>query len=184
MPVTWSVEFLELEGKNVRAADPTGTSDPYVVFSGPACVCEASGEPVLKTLNPRWQRSKLPTLQLCAASPRVLAEDHLLLCVMDRDTVTADDLLGCAVVSLRSLRFAGGADPFSDVWPSDGSPAIASFDLPILYGGVKLGSISGTLAFSRAAPLTLDELYRGRNLLRKTGTIGSVLRRALTITSP
>ena len=53
VPVSWSLEVAELEARGLRAADSTGTSDPYVVFGGPACLCEAAGEPVLKTLNPR-----------------------------------------------------------------------------------------------------------------------------------
>ena len=151
MPVSWSLEVAELEARGLRAADSTGTSDPYVVFGGPACLCEAAGEPVLKTLNPKWPRGKLPTLQLVAESARTLAEDHVLLCIMDRDTVTADDLLGCAVLSFRTLRFADGADPFAGAWPPGGGAARASFKLPVVYSGVTMGSVSGTVRRGRSA---------------------------------
>ena len=118
-----------------------------------------------------------------AESARTLGEDHVLLCIMDRDTVTADDLLGCAVLSFRTLRFADGADPFAGAWPPGGAAARASFELPVVYSGVTMGSVSGTVALRPAGALGLDEFYKGRNLATRSGTITSVLRRALTITS-
>jgi hypothetical protein len=182
VPLTWSVEFIALEGRNLRAADASGTSDPYVIFSGAPCVCEAVGEPVLKTLNPVWPRQKLPTIHVCADSPQALEQDHILISIMDRDTVTADDLLGCSVLSFRSLCFSSGVDPFRDAWPQDQGPAQASFDLPVLYAGIRQGSLSGTVSISRTSSLSLDEFYRGKTLGGKAvAGLSSVLRRALTV---
>jgi Ca2+-dependent lipid-binding protein len=183
VPLTWSVEFIALEGKNLRAADASGTSDPYVIFSGAPCVCEAVGEPVPKTLNPVWPRQKLPTIHVCAESPQSLEQDHILISIMDRDTVTSDDLLGCSVLSFRSLRFSSGVDPFRGAWPQQGQ-AQASFELPVLYAGIRQGSISGTVSISPTASISLDEFYRGKTLGGKAvAGLSSVLLRALTVSS-
>jgi len=182
VPLTWSVEFIALEGKNLRAADASGTSDPYVIFSGAPCVCEAVGEPVLKTLNPVWPRQKLPSIHVCADSPQSLEQDHILISIMDRDTVTADDLLGSSVLSFRSLHFASGVDPFRGAWPQDRAQAQASFDLPVLYAGIRQGSLSGTVSITPTSPLPLDEFFRGKTLSGKSvAGLGSVLLRALTV---
>jgi hypothetical protein len=182
VPLTWSVEFIALEGKDLRPADASGTSDPYVIFSGAPCVSEAIGEPVLKTLHPVWPRQKLPTIHVCADSPQSLEQDHILISIMDRDTVTADDLLGCSVLSFRSLRFSSGVDPFTGAWPQDRGPAEASFELPVLYAGTKHGSLSGTVSICPTSSISLDEFYRGKLLGGKAvASLSSVLSRALTV---
>jgi hypothetical protein len=106
----WILRFEELSATNLIAADMNGLSDPYVVFfasvlEDPAkYVNVKGGNPKWRTktinanLNPVWNcdGKAVPTLPLAVSRADVIGREHLLIRVMDRDTLSNDDLIGSA----------------------------------------------------------------------------------------
>ena len=106
----WILRFEELSATNLIAADMNGLSDPYVVFF--ASVLEDPAKYVnLKGGNPKWRTKTInadlnpvwpcdgkavPTLPLAVSRADVIGREHLLIRVMDRDTLSNDDLIGSA----------------------------------------------------------------------------------------
>lgn len=89
---------------------------------------------------------------------------------MDRDTMSADDALGVAIVPLGRLIFAEGVDPFAGAWAptAPGESAVpraqALFRAPVILGGVHHGFIRGCLVLSPDAPIPLVNFWAGRGL--------------------
>lgn len=96
--------FDELEGVNLPIGD-IFTSDPYVLFfSHPAGLFEGLHTPrtdtIKQTLNPVWKNVRLPRMHLRKDELRYVS---LILSVWDADSVTADDPLGNAILSMSDL---------------------------------------------------------------------------------
>ena len=85
-------------GSNLRVADITGASDPYVVLSTNTCTC--TSKVINGSVNPKWNES----MWLYA---RDVNTDTLRIRVYDSDFLNSDDDLGTAVVPLRALASSG-----------------------------------------------------------------------------
>ena len=106
----WILRFEELSATNLVASDINGKSDPYVVFFG--SVLEDPGgyagpnvknpkwrtKTIKTNLNPVWpcDGKSVPTLPLAVSQADVIGREHLLIRVMDQDTLSNDDLIGSA----------------------------------------------------------------------------------------
>jgi Ca2+-dependent lipid-binding protein len=82
-----------LAGRDLKAADAGGTSDPY-------CKLHAGGQrfktrTIKKTLNPTWNETFTTTTH--SASESVIID------VYDRDKYSRDDKLGCVEIPFRGL---------------------------------------------------------------------------------
>ena len=183
VPLTWTLEFQFLKGTGLRAADSGGTSDPYIVFSGEACIGEPMSQHLDKTTDPSWTSEQLPTLTLVAEGPKFLVEDNLLFCIMDRDRVTADDLIGCSVLTFKNLVFEGDANPFKNKWAADGK-AHASFKITVLYAGIEQGTLEGGVTITESEPLSLQHFWETKySLKRKSSFTSTLLGRSVSKTS-
>ena len=106
----WILRFEELSATNLVASDINGKSDPYVVFfasvledpgkyAGPGVKNPKWRTKTIKTnLNPVWpcDGKSVPTLPLAVSQADVIGREHLLIRVMDQDTLSQDDLIGSA----------------------------------------------------------------------------------------
>ncbi|KAI9033467.1 Endonuclease/exonuclease/phosphatase [Hyaloraphidium curvatum] len=115
-PERWAIRIVSMRGGNIAPKDIGGTSDPYVIFTGENLVSAAKSGKIMRTLNPVWPASDLPTLRLRqttashptpAALLRDLARGWLTVQVMDWDRGTQDDLCGAAQVPLAGLPEQG-----------------------------------------------------------------------------
>lgn len=89
---------------------------------------------------------------------------------MDRDQLSADDLLGVAILPLSHLLFAEEVDPFSGQWapimPGESAVARAPalFRAPVILGGIHQGYVRGSLVISADAPIPIASFWAGRGL--------------------
>jgi len=167
LPVNWKIEFLQIEGFDLLAADVSGTSDPYIIFSGTALVSQQQGKHLERTLNPVWDQSMLPSLSLAANRSEDLRHESIMLKIMDRDMVSADDEIGVAVVPLSSLIFPPNFDPFEGKWPPGSSPARvqALFSVPVLHQGKQQGQLRGRISMGpELYPQPIESIWQGRYL--------------------
>ena len=104
----WILRFEALSATNLIASDINGKSDPYVVFF--SSVLEDPGKyagpnvknpkwrtkTITTNLNPTWpcDGKSVPTLPLAVSHADVIGREHLLIRVMDEDTLSNDDLIG------------------------------------------------------------------------------------------
>ena len=91
--------------RDLRAADPNGLSDPYVILRVGECAPWRS-EIVRKTLNPNWSAAAIFAGVALDRTPYATAD------VWDSDMASADDHLGRAIIPLAQvlLASAGGMD--------------------------------------------------------------------------
>ena len=83
--------------------------------------------------------------------------------------MSADDLLGVAIIPLSHLLFAEDIDPFAGVWPPapvSGGPVRvqALFRAPIVLSGIHRGFLRGKLALSPDVQVPLKNFWAGRGL--------------------
>lgn len=80
-----------------------GGADPYVrvLLADAMCapVCSAAKP---KTLEPRWEQPLIVPMPWLYASAEAVSAAHLLISIMDKDLLTADDSLGHCVVTVGS----------------------------------------------------------------------------------
>lgn len=94
-PVTLRV--FGLRGKNLRAADMSGTSDPYLVLS---CAGETFQTSVIRrNVSPKW----LLTDDFLFSSPKVAITNVLTAKVYDHNNVSNDECIGEVEFRLQSL---------------------------------------------------------------------------------
>lgn len=105
----WGIKITALKAEDIAAKDSNGTSDPYVIFTGPVLNNPSSTGTVMRTLSPVWPDADLPTLKLRLTPSthptaddvaRALKNEWLTLSVMDWDRGTNDDLCGRGVALL------------------------------------------------------------------------------------
>jgi hypothetical protein len=156
-----------LHGSALTPMDLNGLSDPYVKFRCPELALATSVEESRrladstleakkppqtstekKTLNPRWENSKLPQMFGSFAGAAELGRAHLLLHVVDWDRSSADDLIGTAVVDLaRCGPIRATNDP-----PGGAKSAMVDFEVPVLREGNLHGTIAGRIGLVAVAP--------------------------------
>lgn len=123
-----AVKIERLSGRNLRAMDLNGFSDPYVIFSGHCLNMtkdEGRTEIIKKNLNPTWTSEY--EFKLVRDDPAYLAMQSILVLVMDEDKTSRDDVIGSGWIHL-SRAIADG-----------------SFEVPLRHNGVPAGVLTGNL---------------------------------------
>eukprot|EP00794_Sanderia_malayensis_P000125 gene125-736_t len=87
-----------IEGCDLKASDPTGTSDPYCEVSMGSQ--EHKTKVISKTLNPKWNSKMIFTV-------KDIEQDVLCFTVFDRDFFSPNDFLGRTELSISSLLKEG-----------------------------------------------------------------------------
>jgi|AntAceMinimDraft_12_1070368.scaffolds.fasta_scaffold29777_2 hypothetical protein len=119
----WVLRFSSLSATALNPSDINGKSDPYVVFFGAFLAAPPAGQQgrrgaaarwttstVNCDLNPYWKcPEQVPALPLLVASAAVIRREYLFFRIMDEDTLTADDVIGCGRLFLGPLGDAMAA---------------------------------------------------------------------------
>lgn len=153
---TWRLQITALFGHDLMAADYNGKSDPYVAFLGVPLVKMACTQVVFATLDPNWSIDMLPTLKLAAPSAAALADDFILINVVDYDATSPDDPIGCGVLrcgELLAAAAAGGGE--------------CDFEVPLTYGGLAKGSLNGRVRVSPGGPMPLAEMQAAKRRIKR-----------------
>jgi len=92
--------FHELKGRNLRVADVSGTSDPYLIITS-SLLRESFVSPVIKkTLDPEWLPQSIFVNQ--SDDEDEMRNSLLMIQVKDKDYASADDDMGYCALSLSS----------------------------------------------------------------------------------
>jgi hypothetical protein len=167
---TWTLTLTSLFGHGLMAADYNGKSDPYVAFMGAALPKMAVTQVVFATLDPHWSPEKLPKIRLAAASEAALAHEHILVNVVDYDSTSADDPIGCGVMHLGQLMAAC----------AEGGGGEADFEVPLTFAGVAQGKLSGRLRITPGPPMSAADFAAAKSRTRRIAPKKSFsVRRAL-----
>ncbi|TMW64264.1 hypothetical protein Poli38472_012886 [Pythium oligandrum] len=134
-----TVEFRDLQAKDLLGMDMTGLSDPYVKFySLPECVLQrdSSGShpttaTIMNTLAPRWTNEQIPVLSLRCETDVDVKRVHLVLLFMDYDATSMDDRLGVVTLSLDKYTLA--------------KPRFVPFEAQIVRHGKPAGTVSAKI---------------------------------------
>eukprot|EP00277_Geminigera_cryophila_P019791 CAMPEP_0179493410 /NCGR_PEP_ID=MMETSP0799-20121207/67429_1 /TAXON_ID=46947 /ORGANISM="Geminigera cryophila, Strain CCMP2564" /LENGTH=239 /DNA_ID=CAMNT_0021310571 /DNA_START=50 /DNA_END=770 /DNA_ORIENTATION=+ len=148
-----------MRGVNLKAADVSGMSDPFVCFQGDAVMKSKSTEAQRQTLNPSWQSATLPYLHLVAISGTdAFWYERILVSVLDFDILDHNDELGGAVMNLRDYMTAQGE-------PRAG---LLEFDLEISSCGLPAGTLQGSFTLEEVTDISIEKVLRGT---RKDGAM-------------
>eukprot|EP00052_Salpingoeca_macrocollata_P021187 m.180996 g.180996 ORF g.180996 m.180996 type:complete len:498 (-) comp21476_c0_seq7:42-1535(-) len=116
--------------------------DPYVIFMSR----ELFGSQVTfksavrkNTLEPDYKPEELPVMRTLWSDPALVTHEHVILLVMDRDRVTADDVVGFASLSLQGLTL----------------DTPLAFSLELSKYGRRRGRISGCICLKRNARVSV-----------------------------
>ena len=85
-------------GKNLKAKDTNGWSDPYLTLQVGSGEKEAQTQVIKKSLDPEWRE----TLEV-VISPTEMSEEVLNVRVFDKDLVGSDDLIGKFSLPLKDI---------------------------------------------------------------------------------
>ena len=146
----WQLRFSMLRGNQLMASDFGRSSDPYVVFFGPALGPPPAGKPgrpsrwrtetITSDLNPAWRCDKqVPRLPLVVSDPAILGREHLAFRVMDEDTLTKDDPIGYGRLWLGPLAGA----------MAEGEPWTHDHVVPLTLGGRRAGELHVTVTLEK-----------------------------------
>ncbi|MCO5552118.1 hypothetical protein L7F22_005628 [Adiantum nelumboides] len=164
----WHVRFTALRAKNLRAADYTGSSDPYVEFFGPSLFQEVQTKVKFQTLNPIWNPSKdVPVIVLDTFAMERIEKDYILVRVNDFDYTSRDDTLGYGVIPLANALTAfknGDA---------------CNFQADISYHGCPVGILEGTMRMTWEKNVTKRKLRFTKSLLCRTQSMRHQLKRSM-----
>jgi len=119
-----------LKGHDLNPSDPNGLADPYIVFCGPFLAEEQKTNVEFKTLNPVWKDSI--KLNCKPVSTTYLEKQHIVLQVVDKDLLVADDPMGQGVISLKDAFYKP-----------------KSFTANITLFGKRCGTISGKVVIAK-----------------------------------
>lgn len=86
-----------IEAEDLKACDPNGTSDPYVILCDEYQKRLARTRVVMRNLNPRWDES----LDMTVAGPL-----NIIATVWDYDTFGDDDFVGRTSLKLDPVHFS------------------------------------------------------------------------------
>jgi Ca2+-dependent lipid-binding protein len=86
-----------IEAEDIKACDPTGTSDPYVVLCDEYQKRLAKTRIVMRTLNPRWDES----VDITVAGPL-----NIIATIWDYDTFGDHDFVGRTSLKLDPVHFS------------------------------------------------------------------------------
>ncbi len=153
---TWRLQLTALHGHGLMAADYNGKSDPYVAFMGASLPKMAVTQVVFATLDPSWPPNKLPAIQLAGLDAAALADDHILVNVVDFDSTSADDPIGCGVLRVGALLDAAAA--------GNGE---AEFEVPLTWAGTEQGKLTGRLQVSAGPRMSVAELAAAKAKTRR-----------------
>ena len=140
----YELAFESLSGHDLKSADVTGKSDPYVVFSADALARAPTTKTnanarwktstVKSTLNPTWKKEDVPALPLLVSDGRVLRREHLMFRVMDYDATSADDAIGYGRMYLG---------PLGDALAEGKTEAAVELAVPLTLHGRRAGELRG-----------------------------------------
>jgi hypothetical protein len=132
-----TLKITNLACQDLPVGDVTGSSDPFVRFSGDFIVGgERETKHMKKTLNPKWDNKDVPDIPLSVNSAKRLQASYLSVRVFDWDLGSSADLLCSGVI------------PIAQCLTNNGEPY--KFNFLLSRGGVSKGSISGVLSISYA----------------------------------
>lgn len=111
---TLTLKLKNLKCNNLSELDLAvfgGGSDPYIILStDPIELINNSKTNILKStcidhnLNPEWDKNEFLQIEFVSNDVDSLSNNaHLIIQVWDKDNITEDDLIGCAVVSLKTI---------------------------------------------------------------------------------
>jgi endonuclease/exonuclease/phosphatase family metal-dependent hydrolase len=128
-----TLKITNLACQDLPVGDVTGSSDPFIRFSGDFVVGgERETKHMKKTLNPKWDNKDVPDIPLSVNSRKRLQASYLSVRVFDWDLGSSADLLCSGVIPIAQCL---GGEPFK-------------FNFVLSRGGVPKGSISGVLSIN------------------------------------
>ena len=142
-----TIELSELSASGLRPADKNGLADPYVEVYSDFSSESAKTHAQLKTLSPKWSDKISLRVPHFHSWVQYIEAAHLFFILMDHDRITADDEMGCAVVSLAGVLLPDGTPGYA--------PFGRKFTVPLTRHGQPAGVLTGRLFASgrnRRAP--------------------------------
>ena len=132
-----TIELSELSASGLRPADKNGLADPYVEVYSDFSSESAKTHAQLKTLSPKWSDKISLRVPHFHSWVQYIEAAHLFFILMDHDRITADDEMGCAVVSLAGVLLPDGTPGYA--------PFGRKFTVPLTRHGQPAGVLTGRL---------------------------------------